>query len=108
MRLLICTTNVMPSATQIRPNASPDRPECPQGGRRHVQRRGNQPGHQKNGLENCDSIRRNLRRHVQKRQALADIPEFLDSKVEFIFRSKGCKIIWTPPYYPEFLSLIHI
>ena len=67
-----------------------------------MQRRGNQPGHQKNGLENCDNIRRNLRRHVQKRQALADNPEALDSKVEFIFRSKGWKIIWTPPYYPKF------
>ena len=29
-------------------------------------------------------------------------PEALDSKVEFIFRSKGWKIIWTPPYCPKF------
>ena len=26
---------------------------------------------QHNGLKNCDSLRRNLRKHVQKRQALA-------------------------------------
>jgi hypothetical protein len=31
-----------------------------------------------------------------------DHPEVLDSKVERIFREKGWKIIWTPPYCPKF------
>ena len=29
-------------------------------------------------------------------------PEALDSKVERLFREKGWKIIWTPPYCPKF------
>ena len=29
-------------------------------------------------------------------------PEVLDSKVERMFREKGWKIIWTPPYCPKF------
>ena len=32
----------------------------------------------------------------------ASYPEVLDSKVERVFREKGWKIIWTPPYCPKF------
>ena len=32
----------------------------------------------------------------------ADHPYVLDSKVEKLFREKGWKIIWTPPYCPKF------
>ena len=32
----------------------------------------------------------------------ASHPEVLDSKVERVFREKGWKIIWTPPYCPKF------
>lgn len=41
---------------------------------------------------------------TRRRVALckASHPEVLDSKVERVFREKGWKIIWTPPYCPKF------